>query len=140
MLRLPVGRGVAVGRLDRRQIAAHARVGRGPHPHEDGDANHERRDEKSEPLDPPVEHRPQRRQRDDGAVSVDVEHRRQAGDQTGEQKGTPAQPLAERDPQHEQQDQGEAESEERRTLRHEIGEDRVQPLQVEVAIERVLAR
>ena len=41
--------------------------------------------------------------------------------------------------QHED-DEGQAEPKKRRALRHEVGEDRIEPLVVEVAVKRVLAR
>ena len=76
---------------------------------------------------------------DDRAVGVDMEYRHRAGDHACKQEGAPIQPLADRQPDQHERDQREAEPEQGRALRHEVGEHGIEPLKVVVAIERVLA-
>ena len=61
------------------------------------------------------------------------------GDHAGEKKWAPVRALANREPQDDEHDQRQAEAEQRRPLRDEICEHRVEPLEVDVAVQGVLA-
>src|SRR4029077_6088724 len=63
----------------------------------------------------------------------------EAGDEPGEQERLPVVSLPYGQPEEHEDNQREAEAEQRGALRHQVGAHRVQPLEVEVAIERVLA-
>ena len=124
----------------RRAAHAVAVVGGGPHPEQDGQAHGERRHEERDPFAAEVEQRPEERQRHDRAPRVNVKRGGEPRHQPGKDECRPAPPISHRHPQQNQHDQRQAEAEERRALRHQVGEHRVQPLEVEVAIKRVLAR
>ena len=70
---------------------------------------------------------------------MDVKDGHGAGDHAREQERAPAQSLAHCQPQQHKHDERKAETEQRRALRHQVGEHWVQPLVVEVAVQRVLA-
>src|SRR6202011_6281248 len=71
---------------------------------------------------------------------VPVKRSHDARAEAGEQERPPVVLLADRQPHEQKVYQCKAEAEERRALRHQVGQHRVQPLEVEAAIEGVLAR
>ena len=119
---------------------AEAVVERRPHPGQHRHSQYQGRDEEGEPFAAAVEQCPECRHRNHGPESVHVKRRHDARDDAGEKERPPLAPLAHRQPEDQKDDQREAEAEQRRSLRHQVGEHRVQPLKVEAAIERVLAR
>ena len=124
----------------REAAVAEAVVDRRPHPQQHRHRQHKRGDKEGEPFPAAVEQRPESRQRHNGPERVHVKRRHYTCDDAGEQERPPVVALAHRQPHEQKGDQREAETEQRRSLRHQVGQHRVQPLEIEAPIERVLAR
>ena len=142
-LALPVGEGEPTGldavAGDPGQVSADAGVVGRPHPGQDRNTDDQGWCEKRQPLDTPIEQRPKKCQGHDRAPCVNVEHGQQPRDQAREDKRPPSLSPAQRHPQDDEEDQGKAEPEQRRALGHQVREHGIEPLEVDVAIEGVLA-